>query len=94
MHSLQQRVYHLPGQAALAIFVQQPVQEEMEVICTGTECIRALRLAKQRLVFVRIVSKTGGLYTYHGVWIVASIAVQSKEQVVVSMLQMPDSLCV
>ena len=55
----------------------------------GKESIISLRMAKKRLSYVRIVSLTASVYMYHGVWIITDITVQSPEQAVVSMLQMP-----
>lgn len=89
LHLLQQQVYHFPKGVALALLVQQPVQKQMEVDCTGKESIISLRMAKKRLSYVRVVSLTASVYMYHGVWITTDITVQSPEQAVVSMLQMP-----
>ena len=90
VHSLQQQVYFYSGQPALAILVQQPVQDEMKVACTGPDVTCALRLAHERMSYVRLVSQTSEQFTYHGVWMINSITEQSTESAQVNMMSMPE----
>ena len=93
LHSLEQIVYFLPGESAVAIavLVSQPVQREMVVLCSGHEAIQSMQTMMQRIGNVRVVSLLPGsnVYTYHGVWMITSIDKQSGEQAAVSMFNMP-----
>ena len=88
VHSLQHQVYFCEGHPALAI--QQPVQDEMQVACTGCGVTHALCLAHNRMSYVRIVSQAAEQVTYHGVWLITSITEQSAESAQVDMMSMPD----
>lgn len=86
VHSLQQQVYFYARQPALAILLQQPVQDEMKVVCTGRDIINALCLAQTRMNYVRIVSEASQQFIYEGVWLITNIKEQSAESVQVSMM--------
>ena len=90
VHSLQHQVYFCEGHSALAIQVQQAVQDEMKVACTGRGVTHALRLAHNCMTYVKIVSQAAEQYTYHGVWLITSITEQSAESAQVDMMSMPD----
>ena len=90
VHSLQQQVYFYEGHPALAIQVQQPVQDEMKVACTGRGVAHALRLAHDCMIYVRIVSQAAEQFTYHGVWLITSITEQSAKSAQVDLMSMPD----
>ena len=91
VHSMQQQVYFYARQPALAILLQQqPVQEEMRVICTGPDVIAALRLAHLQMSYVRVVSQTAEQFTYNGVWLITDVTEQSAESAQVDMISMPD----
>ncbi len=91
LHSLAQQVYFQPNQPALAVLVQQPVEDEMSVTCTGDEAVCSLQLARKRVSYVRIVSLDAAtnVYKYHGVWLITEIDEQSKDRAQVSMISMP-----
>ena len=90
VHSLQQQVYFYPSQPALAILLQQPVQDEMKVVCTSCDAINALYLAQARMNYVRIVIEASQQFIYKGVWLITNIKEQSAESVQVAMMSMPD----
>ena len=87
LHSLDQPVYFEPDQPALTIVVQQAVQDEMSMVCTGAEAIRSLQLAMKHISYVRLVSldAVSRLYTYHGVWLITAVDKQSEDQAHLSM---------
>lgn len=91
LHSLQQAVYFLPEESAMAIavLVSQPVKREMVVPCSGHEAIQSMQITMQRIGSLRVVSSQHNMYTYHGVWMITSIDKQSEEQAAVTMFNMP-----
>lgn len=93
LHSLEQPVYYLPQEhaMAIAILVSQKVTREMVVQCSGHEPIQSLQTAYERISNVRIISLPLelGVYTYHGVWVITSIVKQSEDQAAVTMYNMP-----
>ena len=91
VHAMTQQVYFLPQKPALALFVQQPVTEEMVVQCTGADAIKSLTLAQSRIDYIRIVSMVDSKFVFHGVWMITK-AVQQQETAFISMISMPDLL--
>ena len=93
LHSLEQVMYFLPEECAMAIavLVSQPVKREMVVLCSGHEPIQSMQITMQQIGNVRVVSLPLGsnVYTYHGVWMITSIDKQSEEQAAVTMFNMP-----
>ncbi len=91
LHSLQQQVYFYPNQPALAILVQQPVQEEMVVQCTcKAEGLCSLRLAHRRISYLRVVSLSADKFTIHGGWMVTKVEQHSAEATEVAVISTPD----
>ena len=93
VHSLDQPVYFLPGESAMAIavLVSQPVTVELVVQCSGHGAIKSMHNTYRRIGSVRVVSLPPGssVYTYHGIWMVTSIDKQSDKQATVTMYNMP-----
>ena len=84
-------MYFYKDQPALAILLQQPaVRDEMKVDCSGQDVSCALRLAYERMIYIRIVSQVSQRFTYHGVWLITGITQQSAESAQVDMMSMPD----
>ena len=94
LHSLDEQLYFYPRQPALAILVNQPVEEEMFVTCTcGAKGISSLRLAQRRITYVHVVGSTAdNRFVFHGVWMITGLYQQSDTVVQVSMMSMPDLL--
>ena len=92
LHSLSEQLYFYPRQPALAILVQQPVEEEMVVMCTcGTDGLSSLHLARKRSTYVRVVSPAAdNNFIFHGVWMITKLDQPSDKVVQVSMISMPD----
>ena len=95
LHSLDEQLYFYPRQPALAILVQQPVEEEMVVTCTcGAEGSSSVCLAQKRITYVRVVSSAAGnRFTFHGVCMIKKLDQQSDEVAQVSMISMPNLPC-
>ena len=94
LHSLEQVVYYLPEQPAIAVLVSQKVTREMMLTCTGQEAISSLTRAMDQISDVRIVSFQAetNTFTYHGLWLITAIDQQEGQdlnQAVVTMYNMP-----
>lgn len=91
LHSLEQMVYWLPEQPAIAVLILQKVTREFVLTCSGREQIQSLHRSMDRIGSVRVVSSEAetNTYTYHGVWIVTAIDHQPGDEAVVTMYNMP-----
>ena len=85
---MKEKVYCVSDQAALAILIDCPVTEKMELTCSGTKAIDSLQKTLDQIGLVRIVSGESGVYTYSGVWMVTSIDRLSASQASVRMIDM------
>lgn len=93
LHSLEEAVYFLPEESAMAIalYVLQPVAREIQVKCMGRAPIQSMQLAMACLNSLRIVSfnETDEMYMYHGMWLITNIDSESEQQAIVTLLNMP-----
>lgn len=93
LHSLEQAVYFLPEESAMAIaiYVLQPVTRTMKVDCLGEAPIQSMQLAMDCLNSVRVVSfhESDNMHMYHGMWLITDIDRQSADQATVTFFNMP-----
>ena len=86
---MKEAAYCVSDQPALAILTDCPVQEKMDLTCTGTKAINALQKTLDQIGLVRIVNnETPGVYHFCGVWMVTSINKLSEAQATVHMIDM------
>ncbi|DBA82208.1 TPA: hypothetical protein ACH3X1_007190 [Trebouxia sp. C0004] len=91
VHSLEGVVSYEVGQPAQGIVVSQQVQNEMVVslINVGADAMESLQLNHDRLALIRLVTcGSGGVYTYHGVWMIRAVKHQD-DTIVLDLLHMP-----
>jgi len=86
VHSMQHQVYCFPGEAALAIFVEEQPQREMSIEFTGLEAVRSLEMTKRCIGTIRVVTCKAEMYVYYGDWMIASIKRVSDDQAVFDLL--------
>ena len=89
VHDMKEAVYCVSDQPALATLTDCPVQEEMDLKCTGAKAINSLQMTLDQIGLMRIVnSSKPGVYLYCEVWMVTHIEMLSESQALVSMIDM------
>lgn len=93
---MQQTVYSLSGHPALAIQTYLcPVQEKMELECTGctADVLDSLQMTMDQIGLVRLVSMyKSRMYRYCGVWMITGIEKLSESKAVISMIDMTEAI--